>query len=52
MMAALIDYCEDGADHDKNPLHFPLSYIDSSIDVGFYSRLREINSESSFSVIG
>lgn len=52
MMAALIDYCEGGADHDKNPLQFPLKYVDGSIDVGFYSRLREINPESSFSVIG
>ena len=52
MMATLIDYCEGGADHDKNPLQFRLSYTDASIDVGFYSRLREINPESSFSVIG
>jgi sarcosine oxidase subunit beta len=52
MMAALIDYCEGGADHDKDPLQFPLKYVDGNIDVGFYSRLREINPESSFSVIG
>jgi len=52
MMAALIDYCEAGGDHDRTPLEFPLAYLDASIDVGFYSRLREINPESSFSVIG
>ena len=52
MMAALIEYCEAGNDHDKDPLQFPLHYVDGSIDVGFYSRLREINPESSFSVIG
>lgn len=52
MMAALIDYCEGGGDHDDSPLQFNLAYIDSSIDVGFYSRLREVNPESSFSVIG
>jgi len=52
MMAALIDYCEGGADHDKEPMQFPLHYVDASIDTGFYSRLRKINPESSFSVIG
>ena len=52
MMAALIDYCEGGEDHDKKPLQFPLNFLDSTIDVGFYSRLRKINPESSFSVIG
>ena len=52
MMAALIDYCEGGADHDETPLQFTLPYIGRDIDVGFYSRKRDINSESSFSVLG
>ncbi|MGI9369669.1 MAG: NAD(P)/FAD-dependent oxidoreductase [Ruegeria sp.] len=52
MMAALIGYCEGGADHDTQPLTFDLPYIERSIDVGFYSRKRPINSESSFSVLG
>ena len=52
MMTALIDYCEDGADHDTAPLQFELPYIQRSIDVGFYSRKRPINAESSFSVLG
>ncbi|AXT26925.1 FAD-binding oxidoreductase [Ruegeria sp. AD91A] len=52
MMAALIDYCESGADHDANPLQFELPYIKRTIDVGFYSRKRPINEESSFSVLG
>ena len=52
MMAALIDYCEGGADHDSTPLHFRLPYIGRDIDVGFYSRRRPINDESSFSVLG
>ena len=52
MMAALIGYCEDGADHDARPLQFTLPYIGRQIDVGFYSRKREINAESSFSVLG
>lgn len=52
MMAALIDYCEGGADHDSAPLHYCLPYIGREIDVGFYSRRRPINDESSFSVLG
>ncbi len=52
MMAELIDLCEAGHDHDADPLPFTLPYTGRSIDVGFYSRRREINRESSFSVIG
>ncbi len=52
MMTALITYCEGGADHDAAPLQFDLPYIGRSIDVGFYSRKRPINEESSFSVLG
>jgi sarcosine oxidase subunit beta len=52
MMAALVDYCEGGADHDTAPLTFRLPYIARDINVGFYSRKREINRESSFSVLG
>ncbi|MEM1049653.1 MAG: FAD-dependent oxidoreductase [Pseudomonadota bacterium] len=52
MMAALIAYCEGGADHETDPLQFELPYLKRSIDVGFYSRKRPINQESSFSVLG
>ena len=52
MMAALIDYCEGGADHDSAPLLYRLPYIGRDINVGFYSRKRQINDESSFSVLG
>ena len=52
MMAALVDYCEAGNDHDASPLTFRLPYIERDIDVGFYSRQRPINEESSFSVLG
>ena len=52
MMAALIDYCEKGNDHEAEPLQFRLDYIEHTIDVGFYSRKRQINAESSFSVLG
>ena len=52
MMAALIDYCEQGNDHDTSPLMFRLEHIDHEVNVGFFSRKREINKESSFSVLG
>ena len=52
MMAALIDYCERGNDHDARPLQFHLEHVGRTVNAGFYSRKREINSESSFSVLG
>ena len=52
MMAELISAGEQGRDHDREPLQFHLAHIDRTIDVGFYSRRREINPESSFSVLG
>jgi sarcosine oxidase subunit beta len=52
MMAALVDYCESGQDHDSEPLQFRLPYMERDINVGFYSRKREINKDSSFSVLG
>ncbi len=52
LMAELIDYCESGNDHDTNPLQFQLPYIGHQVDIGFYSRKRPINMESSFSVVG
>lgn len=52
MMAALVAYCEDGNDHDSAPLSFRLPYTGHEIDVGFYSRRRPVNEESSFSVLG
>ena len=52
MMAALVEYCEAGNDHDKAPFRFRLPRIGREVDVGFYSRNRKINPESSFSVLG
>jgi len=52
MMAELIEYCEGGGDHDAQPMTFHLPYIDRDIDVGFFSRKRMLNQESSFSVLG
>ena len=52
MMAELIDACEKGLDHDKEPFQFEYKYIKRKMDVGFFSRKREINYNSSFSVNG
>ena len=52
MMAGLIDSCEKGRDHDKDPFQFYLKYTRRNLNVGFYSRNRKINTDSSFSVIG
>ncbi len=52
MMAELIEACQAGRDHDREPVSCRLRYLDRSVDIGFYSRRREINTESSFSVLG
>ena len=53
MMASLIDYMENGGDHDRVPLVFKLPNVnDYEQDLGFFSRRREINRDSSFSVVG
>jgi sarcosine oxidase subunit beta len=52
MMAELIEACEKGHDHDSDPVTIRGKYTGETFDLGFYSRLREINTDSSFSVLG
>ena len=52
LMAHLITECENGHDHDSNPIQFRLPNIGRDINLGHYSRRREINRDSSFSVLG
>ncbi len=52
MMAELITACEDGHDHDNDPLVVSGRYTGTPISVGFFSRNREINPDSSMSVHG
>ncbi len=52
MMAELIEEVEAGRDHDAEPLQFHMKYTDRPINVGFYSRRRKVNPDSSFSVLG
>lgn len=51
-MSELIEYCEKGNDHDTTPYQYKMKYINNSLNIGFFSRNREINEDSSFSVIG
>lgn len=51
-MAELIAAVENGADHDREPVQVEQRYTHLTLDMGFYSRNREINPDSSFSVNG
>ncbi|MEA2226460.1 MAG: hypothetical protein QOF04_90 [Solirubrobacteraceae bacterium] len=52
LMAELIDKVEHGHEHDEDPVKVTCRYTGLELDSGFYSRLREINPDSSFSVNG
>ena len=52
LMAELILACEAGRDHDRDPLKVTGRHTGCEIDLGFFSRLRPINRDSSFSVLG
>ncbi len=52
MMAELVEYCEAGNDHDTAPLSFRLEKVGYDLEMASFSRLREINKDSSFSVLG
>jgi len=52
LMAELITAVETGHDHDNVPVVAVGRYTGMEIDVGFYSRNREMNTDSSMSVHG
>lgn len=52
MMAELIEACEAGHDHDRDPVTVTAPYTGVTLNLGFYSRNREVNQDSSFSVLG
>ena len=52
MMNELIGYCESGNDHDAKPFRYRLPNMEFDLDMSYCSRRREINRESSFSVVG
>ena len=52
IMAEIIDACRKGRDHDRDPVVVKLPYIGVEIDTGSFSRNREVNADSSFTVMG
>ena len=52
LMANIIEATQNGNDQDSTPVDFHLKYINHTFSSGFYSRLREVNQDSSFSVLG
>ncbi len=51
-MSELIDRCENGYNHDAQPLSVKARYTGLEIEMKFYSRRRAVNNESSFTVSG
>ena len=52
LMAKIIEVCQNGRDHDKDPVQVKLANIDFDLNTGFFSRNRDIIEGSSFSVLG
>ncbi len=52
VMAELIEAVEGGHDHEADPVQVTGRYTGRTIDVGFYSRNRVVNPDSSMSVHG
>lgn len=51
-MAAIVRACESGQDHDTIPVQVKLPRTGATVDLSHYSRKREINPDSSLSVMG
>jgi sarcosine oxidase subunit beta len=52
LMATLIEACENGVDHDCEPVQFHLPRTGHNIGLGFFSRNRTPILASSHSVLG
>jgi sarcosine oxidase subunit beta len=51
-LTKLIQAVEAGHDHDADPVKVKMPYTGLELDMGVFSRNREINKDSSFSVLG
>jgi sarcosine oxidase subunit beta len=51
-LAELVTACENGHDHDADPVQVKLERTGFVVDLGHYSRRRQVNRDSSFSVMG
>lgn len=52
LMSELIEKVEAGRNHDRTPVTFTMKHTGRTCNIGFFSRLRTINPDSSFSVVG
>jgi len=51
-LRAIVEACENGADHDATPIRFRLPHTGHEVDLSHYSRRREVTADSSFTVMG
>jgi hypothetical protein len=51
-MAALVQACEGGHDHDSDPVLYSGQFTGHQINLGHYSRLRPPHAESAGNVMG
>jgi sarcosine oxidase, subunit beta len=51
-MATLIQACENGHDHDSDPVVVAGRFTENAISLGHYSRLRQAHAESRYGVMG
>jgi sarcosine oxidase subunit beta len=52
LMAEIIRACEAGHDHDRDPVQIVAPYTGVTLNAGFYARNRDVNRDSSYSVLG
>ena len=52
LMTELILAVEAGHDHDNDPVQVTMPFTGITLDVGFYSRHREMNPDSTYTVLG
>ncbi|MEU6674108.1 FAD-binding oxidoreductase [Streptomyces sp. NPDC046925] len=52
VMASLIGAVEDGHDHDRHPVQYHCPHSGNTIDLGSFSRRRDVNKDSSGTVFG
>ena len=52
VLSDIFDACENGHDHDRNPVEVKLRNIDFTLNSGIFSRNRDVIEGSSFSVLG
>ncbi len=51
LMARLVMTCENGQDHDADPVGFHLPGLNRTVNLGFFSRLRNLHSKTSGTVL-